>query len=626
VPASAPDKLLEKLDRLPDEPGIYLMKDARGEVLYVGKAKSLRARVRSYFHRGADDARLITSQIDEVADVDVVVAGSEKEALILENNFIKQFRPRYNVLFRDDKSFVSIKLPLRESWPRPVVTRRLDDENALYFGPYAGAKNARQTLRTLQDVFPLRKCSLRQCREARRPCVYGEMGKCLAPCCTEVSEERYRQLIEQVKMFLQGKADALLEQLKQQMREAAQAMDYERAARLRDRIRAIEATLERQRVGSSMEEVDRDIFGLAVTDRSVWVAALFVRNGNVQDVASYAFPARLGSPESIFRSFLNQFYAANRFIPSEVLLPVRDEDAEVLEEWLSEKKGRRVRVVWPQRGGKRRLVELANQNAAEAERMSAGEEEKRRLEMESLQQILGLTALPRNIECFDISTLQGREAVGSMVVFRDGAPDKSSYRRYRIRDVAGQDDFAMMREVLSRRCRHLAEGTGKEGERTAPDLIVVDGGRGQLSAALGALAGLGLEGPEVVALAKERSRGGRAVALERVFVPHRRTPVELPEHSYGYRLVTRIRDEAHRFAVAYHRKLRRKAAMTSPLTGIPGVGPALAARLLERFGSMEAVKRAAPNELVEVRGVSERLAKTIREYLNPAEHLAKGEA
>ena len=608
------DRLRGKVDALPTEPGIYLMKDNRAEVIYVGKAKDLRARVRSYFQQAGDDDRLITRQIADVADVDVVVAGSEKEALILETNFIKQFRPRYNVLFRDDKSFVSIKIPLGEPWPRPIVTRKLDDGRALYFGPYAGARAARQTLRVLQDVFPLRKCSIRQCREAKRPCIYGEMGKCLAPCCAEVSEEQYKRLIEQVTMFLRAKSDDLVVQLREQMREASDEQDYERAARLRDRIQAIETTLEKQRVGSSAGDVDRDIFGLAATDRSVWTAVLFVRNGNVQDVASYKFDPKLAEPESIFGSFLNQFYTATRFIPDEVLLPVESDDAALLQEWLSEKKGRKVTVTCPKRGVKRRLVELADRNAREAERISTSSEEKRLREMESLRELLGLSELPRNIECFDISTLGGREAVGSMVVFREGEPDKSSYRRYRIKNVEGQDDFAMMREVVERRCRRAAESA--PGEHGLPELIVVDGGRGQLSAAGQALAELGLEACEIVALAKARTRGGEKLRGERVFVPGRREPIVLPEHSYGYRLITRLRDEAHRFAIAYHRTLRRKAAARSPLTEIPGVGPKIAERLMDHFGTLDKIRGASVDELQAVRGISERLAQVIHRTLS----------
>ncbi|MDP6107965.1 MAG: helix-hairpin-helix domain-containing protein, partial [Candidatus Brocadiia bacterium] len=364
---------------------------------------------------------------------------------------------------------------------------------------------------------------------------------------------------------------------------------------------------------------DRDVFGLAAVDGSVWVAALFVRGGNVQDAASYRFPAGLGEPGEIFCSFLNQFYSANRFIPAEVLLPVPSEDAEVLAEVLSERRGRRVAVLWPQRGAKRRLVELANKNAREAETLATSEEEKRSEQMNSLKEILGLSETPRVIECFDISNLQGREAVGSMAVFRDGEPDKRSYRHYRVRWSEGQDDFAMMHEVLRRRYRHVAEGTGRPEERAMPELTVVDGGKGQLSAALRALRGLGLEPKHIVALAKERSAGGKRTRVERVYLPGRAGAVPLPERSYGSRLLVRVRDEAHRFAVRYHRTLRRREAPRSPLLDVPGVGPALAERLLDHFGGLARIKEATIDEFAEVKGVGEHLARTIHDRLHAPE-------
>jgi excinuclease ABC subunit C len=611
---SSQHKIREKVDHFPDQPGIYLMKDDRGEVIYVGKAKSLRDRVRSYFQESSEQERLITKQIDEVDDIDVVVAGSEKEAFILESNFIKQFRPKYNVLFRDDKSFVSIKIPLNEPYPRPVVTRRLEDEEALYFGPYANAKGARETLRVIQDVFPLRKCSISQCERTDRPCVYGQMDKCLAPCCADVSEEEYEELINEVKMFLRGKRDDLLERLREEMQEAADDLNYEKAAVLRDRIHAIDETLERQRVASSMEEIDRDIFGLHPTDRSIWVSVLFVRDGNLQDATSYEFKASLGSAQEVFRSFINQFYAANRFIPTEVLLPVETDDEDLLEEWLTEKKGRKVRVMCPKRGEKKRVVELGNRNARQAEQVSTSEQKKRRREMESLKDILDLDHLPRDIECFDISTLTGREAVGSMVVFRECEPDKSSYRRYRIKGVEGQDDFASMKEVIVRRYRHVKENSGEGWQQKMPDLTLVDGGKGQLNAAQKGLRELGVEPNDLIALAKARATGGEQVQLERVFVPGATEAIELPEHSYGFRLITRVRDEAHRFAINYHRKLRRKKSLESPLQEIRGVGEKLAARLMDHFRSLERISKAALEELTEVKGVSKRIGREIQKH------------
>ncbi len=609
MPDQTPDKLRAKIDELPRRPGVYLMKDPHKEVIYVGKAKDLWSRVRSYFQESREEERLISRHMEQVDDVDVVVTASEQEAMLLENNFIKQFHPRYNVNLRDDKSFVSIKINRAEAWPRPIITRRLKEEGALYFGPYASARAARATLRVIYDLFPLRRCSIRECSQRARPCLYGQMGKCSAPCCSDVTEEDYARLIDQVVMFLRGKTEDLIERLRSQMAEAAARQEYERAAHVRDRIRAIEETLEVQRVASSAEATDRDIFGLCTVEGHVWVAVLLVREGNIRDVASYRFPARLDSQQAIFRSFLNQFYSQNRFIPDEILVPVPTEDAELLAGWLSEKKGRKVAIAHPQRGRKKRLIELANRNAMQAERAATTREERRTLEMESLRSTLDLANLPESIECFDISTLQGREAVGSMVVFRGGDPDKSSYRHYKIREVEGQDDFAMMREVLTRRYARVASG-----EEEAPDLVLVDGGKGQLAVAVEVLEEQGVGGCDVAALAKARSAGGERLKVERVFLPGAAEPIVVPEASYGFRLVTRVRDEAHRFAVSYHRKVRRKASMRSPLLDVPGVGPVLARRLTDHFGGLNKVQQATREELTSVRGVSGKLADALLEH------------
>jgi excinuclease ABC subunit C len=343
----------------------------------------------------------------------------------------------------------------------------------------------------------------------------------------------------------------------------------------------------------------------------VSIAVLFVRGGNILDVASYRFPADLDSEGAIFSSFLNQFYSANRFVPGEILVPLPTEDAEVLEAWLSEKKGRKVRIIHPKRGAKKRLVELANGNARQAEQAAASEQQRHLLEMESLQRLLGLSEIPRTIECFDISTFQGREAVGSMVVFREGEPDKSSYRHYRIREVQGQDDFAMMREVLSRRYGKLVSDPGSS---ELPELAIVDGGKGQLGVAVRVLRELELDSCDVAALAKARRSGGKKLSAERVFLPGGGSPVAIPENSYGFRLITRVRDEAHRFAVSYHRRLRRKAAVRSPLLDVGGVGKGIAQRLMEHFGGLNKIREATVEELEAVRGVSHALAGAIHEY------------
>jgi excinuclease ABC subunit C len=599
-------ELREKVDGFPRKPGVYLMKDARNEVIYVGKAKDLRSRVRSYFQAGREEFRLICEQFGLVAEIDIVVTNSEAEALLLENNFIKQFRPRYNVLFRDDKSFVSIRIDRNKPWPRPRITRDLDDPDALYFGPYASAQAARRTLRTIQEIFPLRRCSLRQCRERNRPCLYGEMDKCIGPCVEGVTREDYDRIVQQVINFLKGHAGDVLDDLRRQMQEAATDLEFEKAARLRDRIQAVERTLQAQHVASSADDVDRDVFGLHATDKFVTVAVLFVRGGNVRDATTYRFGADLDTRDEIFGAFLKQFYGTTRFIPDEVLLPTDLEDRPLLQDVLSERRGRKVPLLVPRRGVKKRLVELAEGNARTADRTATTEQERVELELESLQEILALSNHPRHIECYDISTTHGHQAVGSRVVFRDARPDKESYRRYKIRRVEGQDDFAMMHEVLTRRL-------SKTEDDPAPDLLVVDGGKGQLGVAVRVMQEQQVRRPDVVGLAKARTA---RKTHERVFKPGRSGPIVLPEGSHALHLLARVRDEAHRFAVSYHRKLRKKTTLRNPLREVKGVGKVLARRLLEHFGGLNKVETAPVQELQQVKGVSETLARAIHDHYN----------
>ncbi len=604
--------LKKKIERFPESPGIYLMKDDRGEVVYVGKSSNLKSRVRSYFRGSEGDAsRLICRRMDEIRDIDFVVAGSEKEAFLLEINFIKQFRPRCNVLLRDDKSYVSIKVAMDEPYPRPVITRRTGDKNARYFGPYSNSRAARLTLKMLNDVFPLRKCNLRQYQAASRPCLYGQMGRCLAPCCREVSERVYAELLEEVFMLLEGKSDALIRRMRDEMKESARRMDYETAAACRDRIRAVEETVEKQLASSVMDRVDRDVFGYFSTDKVVWISALFIRDGRMHDAAAYSFPADLDSAEGILISFVKQFYIANRFAPDEILLPVHCDDLNLLAGWLREKRGKKVNIARPQRGRKKQLVELACRNARQALKVHVDEREKRLMEMESLKESLQLEELPFNIECFDISNLGGREAAGSMVVFRDAEPDRGSYRRYRVGEAAGRDDLAMLHEVIQRRYSHVVDKQGPELMQRVPELIVVDGGRGQLDAAGRALDELGIRYGCLVALAKARSAGGEMISCERVFLRGKESPVELDPGSHAFMLLTRIRDEAHRFAVQYHRKLRRKAFLESPLTSVPGVGAKTAQLLLDHFKSLDRIREAGVEELCSVKGVSTARAEKI---------------
>ena len=597
---STPKAIEEKLAQLPTQPGVYMMKSDKGEVIYVGKAKSLRNRVRTYFS-GRDDGRAFTRHLVEAAaDLDYVVTDTEKEALILENNLIKQFRPRYNIYFRDDKEFVSIRLDINEPWPRPRIVRQIKKDKALYFGPYASARSARQTLRFINNLFPIRKCSNSELKSRSRPCLYHQMGKCLGPCSDQVDEGAYRKVIDQVILILRGKDEDLLAILREQMTKASAGLRFEEAGRLRDQIAAIEKTVEGQKI-TSTDFVDRDIFGYYREGEHMEIQAMFVRRGRLQDLAAYAFSLKMRSPREVFESFLNLLYSQTRFIPKELLVPVETADTAALTEWLSERKAQSVEIVRPQRGEKKRLVELAMKNAEISFRARHGSAEAQRELLDGLREALGLRARPERIECFDISNIGGQMAVGSMVCFRDGVADKGKYRRFKIKRVKGADDFAMMREVLSRRY-------GKAGKEDLPDLAIIDGGKGQLNAAQSALTEAGVSDVDVVALAKARHQKGTE---ERVFKPGVSDPIVLPPNSAELLLLRRIRDEAHRFAIEYHRKVRQKKFIQSPLDQIPGIGPARKKALVRHFGNIWRIRSASIDELKQVKGISEKQAAVV---------------
>ena len=607
--------LNEKLAKLPTEPGVYLMKDERQEVIYVGKAKSLRSRVRSYF-QNTDDGRPFTKHlVERTRDIDFVVTATEKEALILENNLIKQFRPRYNIVFRDDKTYVSIKIDLTEAWPVPRIVRaRTKKKGVLYFGPYASAQAARETLRHINTVFPLRKCSIRPSALPPRPCIQHEMGRCLGPCSGEVTEEQYRRALDQAIMVLRGHHESLLDDLRKEMQEAAASLQFERAADLRDQIQDIEQTLEKQKITSAAFE-DRDVFGYYAEGKEVEVQAMFIRSGKLEEVTNYQLSAKLNNPDDVFRAFLNQFYSRLRLIPKVVLIPVDSEDADTLAEWLTDLRGSKVEVLRPRRGEKRRLIDMAQANAREGHLARKSTAERQEAMAESLRDRLRLTRPAKRIECFDVSNIHGLLAVGAMVTFQDGQPDKSRYRRFRIKTVKQADDFAMMYEVLSRRY-----GRSK-GEGDLPDLTIIDGGKGQLGVAERVFRELGITTVAVVGLAKARvSRGTE----ERFFRPGEGEPIVLERNSPELVLLTRIRDEAHRFAVTHHRKLRENAAVPTPLDDIPGIGPARKVALLRYFGSISNVRNASVEELMKVRNVSAKLAQEIHRRLNPGESVGPG--
>jgi excinuclease ABC subunit C len=616
VPKKSPPRkpVEEKVWNLPDRPGVYLMKNARGKVIYVGKALSLKKRVRSYFQKG-DDGRVWSPFLAaHVADVECIVTDTEKEAIILEDSTIKEHRPKYNIRLKDDKSFLRLKLTTNERFPRLYITRKVMRDDALYFGPYSSARGARETFRVINNYFLLRKCSNVTFKGRERPCIYYDMHRCLGPCCDMVGEETYSDLVQNVVAFLQGKNDELITTLSSRMLSASNVMEFELAARYRDQIAALEKTVERQKVVSA-DGADRDVFGIWQGDGGLDVAVLIVRGGKLVGSEPYHF-ALLPVPEQeALGSLLTQFYASGRPIPREVILPLEPENAEAFALWLSEKKGVKVSVTVPERGAKRHLLEMAGMNAR------AVFEEHRRAALAEIdvlgemERSLKLSARPERIEAFDISNISGELAVGSMVVFEDGRPKKSDYRRFKIRTVDGPDDYAMMREMLTRRMKRAL------GEGPMPSLVLVDGGKGQLNVALSVFDELGLIDVDSAGIAKEKTRyrAGSKVAVrdsDKIYLPGRKDAVILRPGSATLRLLQLLRDEAHRFALAYHRNLRSKKMRRSALDDIEGVGPRRRVALLKQFGSVKKVAAAAESEIATTPGISPALATRIKLALN----------
>ena len=607
--------LAQQLEAVQARPGVYLLKDQHGKVIYVGKANNLRSRVRTYF-RGGDERSQVRFLMQRVVGLETLVTANDKEALILENNLIKQYKPRYNIRLKDDKSYVSVKVTLQDAWPRILVTRKIVKDGGRYFGPYASAYSVRETLDTIRKVIPLRTCSDGVFRNRSRPCIEYQIKRCLGPCCLPIDPEAYQRHVREAMLLLEGKSQQLVRQLEGDMQRAAEELRYEDAARLRDRIRAIERTQERQQVVSHWGD-DQDVFGLYREGGFIEVQVLFVRQGKLTGNQAYSFADFEFADEEVLEAVLTQFYQGDRYVPDEILVPVDLEDRDVRAEYLSDRKGKHVDILRPQRGDKVRLLEMAAENAQQSfrERQDAGRNRERM--SEELQRRLHLRNAPKRIECFDISNIQGRLAVGSMVTFDEGEPDKNRYRRFRIKTVPGADDFRMMYEVLKRRF-----GRAKE-EASYPDLLVVDGGKGQLNVALEVLRELEISEVDAVGLAKMRvERAPQSADVvrteERVFLPGRKNPVVLKRNSNALFLLQRVRDEAHRFAITYHRQLRRRERLRSMLDSIPGVGPTRRKRLLREFGSVRRIGQASLEDLVRVPGISRALAAYIKESLAEA--------
>jgi len=608
---SSVTELEKNLDNIPTLPGVYVMKSKSGEVIYVGKAKDLRARLRAYFRDG-DSRYSAQFLMKRVTDIDFIVTNNEKEALLLENTLIKQHRPRYNIRLKDDKTYVSLRLDPSEDFPRLTIVRRFKKDGALYFGPYSSAAAVRDTLRSIQEVFPIRRCSNGMFKKRDRPCLNYQIGRCTGPCSGLISKEEYHKLIEEVILFLKGRNDDLVRQIKERMREASEKLNFEAAARIRDRLNSIERTLEKQQTVSAAA-IDQDVFGIYGDDAETQIHVLFIRDGKLVDTRSYTFRRKRMHVSEVFSSFVKQFYSSERFVPKEILVPMEVEDAQLLAEVLKERRGQKVTIHSPKRGEKLRLVEMASKNAENflnAKRAAAQSDSSA---AEELKRKLKLRGVPMRIECVDISNIGGTDAVGSLVTFDNGRPNKSRYRRYRIKTVSGPNDYAMMDEVLTRRYRRALE------ENDLPDMLVVDGGKGQLNVALEVLHGLGVTGLSIVALAKP----AREEKRDRVFLPGRKNPVVLAGSSNALHLLQRIRDEAHRFAIAYHKRLRKKSRLRSALYDIPGVGEKRGKAFLTHFGSLDRVKKASVEELAAVPRIPGSVAKRVYIYMHQEEMLGR---
>jgi excinuclease ABC subunit C len=593
--------LTEKLENLPARPGVYLFKDRDGLVIYVGKARVLRDRVRSYFQASRPAAAGRGDFISQVADLDLVITDTEMEALALEDNFIKRHGPRWNVLLRDDKNHPYLKLTLSEEYPRIHVVRRVGEDGNAYGGPYIPASLGRRTAALVHKVFGIRSC--REVLNGRRPrpCLQYQIKRCLAPCVAEVcAPTRYRQAAEDARLFLEGRTEEVVRRLRVQMEEAAAGDRFEEAASLRDQIRTLERLETPQKI-TTTELEERDLFGAHLEWKKAALQVFSVRDGKV--VAREGFLLdEVAEPETFLASAIQQYYAHGRYVPREILVRALVPGRELLEAWLSARRGSGVRIRVPQRGEKVRLLDLVVRNAQLAFELEWKQPRQQSQQVaRGLQDALGLEVEPRRIECFDISNIQGSDIVASMVVFEDGSPKKSDYRKFRIRGVGDTpDDFASMREVVGRRYRRLLEEN-----KELPDLILIDGGKGQLGAAVDALTEIGLGDQPVASLAKRE---------ELLFVPGREEPVELPRTSPVLHLVQRVRDEAHRFAVGFHRQARAKRTLHSELDLIPGVGPTKRKKLLTRFGSLRGVRGASLEELAS--SVGRLTAERIRTWLD----------
>ena len=671
----------ERVKALPQKPGVYIMRSRAGQIIYVGKAKSLRNRVRTYFGSLRGQVPKVWRMVENVFDFEYIVTDSELEALLLENQLIKKHQPQYNIRLKDDKTYPFIKVTVQEEWPKVLHTRQKLNDGARYFGPYPGGRTVRQTIDLLDKLFPFRTCDKEITGKDSRPCLEYFIHRCLGPCAGLADKQAYDEAIKQVVLFLDGKEEAIVKSLKRRMEQASESLEFERAAVFRDRIRDLDKVREEQKVFSTTR-ANQDVLALARNDGDAVVQVFFVRNGKLMGSEHYSLEGTTESePGEILESFITQFYDEVKEVPPKLLLQHDVSDAEIIQSWLREKRGSKVAITVPQRGEKRDLVEMAAKNAKEAlEQMRLrwlSDEQKAVAALTDLQQTLGLPVWPQRIECYDVAHLQGTDTAGAMVVFEQGVPQKKEYRRFQIR-TSGNDDFASMREMLTRRFRRTsaeraaqersealkrarqgerdepapgadfealarieteeeAESNGETRDRLGenkqqlasgmeagaqggngvekvnwtgwsvlPDLVVIDGGKGQLSAVHGVLRELGMLDVPLISLAKRE---------EEVFVPGRAGPIKMPERSEGLKLLQRIRDEAHRFSNTYNKKLGAKRGVRGRLDGVPGIGPKRKRELLKQFGSVRAIREASIEELAAVSGMDRAAALSVKENL-----------
>lgn len=604
---------VSKINSFATHPGVYLMKSASGEVLYVGKAKNLKARVRQYFVKGGDGRFMVPFLISFVDEIDTIIVASEKEALLLENNLIKQHQPKFNALLKDDKSYIALKINIKHPWPMVELVRHKGKlgKDGRYFGPYTSAFAARRTLDLIQKMFPMRQCSDQELLRRKRPCILYGMKRCVAPCVGLCTKEHYNSLVENAAKFLKGQDQEILPSLYSQMEEAAEHLEFERAGELLELIRQIENTLESQSVEKPLG-YNADVLAIFRQGDEVILSQLYFRIGRLIGTKNHNFSKIAEDDSELLETFLLQYYGSIADPPHEVYLPLELTNRNLIEEILSQDKPRKIALFTPKKGEKRGLIEMALKNAQNAFILQKDEKTIRERTLLQMQEILKLSRYPRRIECFDNSNLSGDEPVAALVAFTEGEKDTKFYRKYKIRSADRSDDYASMKEVLTRRYQKTEE------ENNLPDLIIVDGGKGHLNIALKVLRELNIVSVDVIGIAKEEGRHDKGVTLEQIFLPEAKDPLLLPKHSSVLFLLQKIRDEAHRVAIGFLRKRQVKKTVRTALIEIAGIGPEKSKRLLRHFGSLQKVSQATEEQLKEVSGLSINNIKSIIEYFKNA--------